>query len=310
MKGNLRALEGWLFKGHTQEKLKDSLALFFQEMLELLFVCYLTSDFDSFLSSLQSISLGSSGNIKQIKEKKLERSKESQVKQMFQISVVRWIEKEKGSSNKKQRLDALWQYVRPLWHIQCLPYLMGQFIFYNIGFDQFWYKRDCKCHSNLAFHFSSWKNWFFMLSSCTQVNVRHCSMKQYNNKQIKSLTPFFSICTVGRNLGGLTPQSKKKDEVSLPPKKTQEFLSKKKASKMLLLSWGKKWKERNKSCNSIWLEAKALFWSLLKIFLFVLAPSPAALLLSPMREGRPRSAKKVLSPTDDSKFHWLSSLDL
>ena len=74
------------------------------------------------------------------RKKKLERSKESQIKQMFQISVGRWIEKEKGSSNKKQRLDALWQYVRPLWHIQCLTYLMGQFILYNIRFDQFWYK--------------------------------------------------------------------------------------------------------------------------------------------------------------------------
>ena len=175
MKGNLRALVGWLFKRHTKEKIKDSLALFFQEMLRFYCLLFYFRIWLSFLSSLQSISLGSSGNIKQIKKKKLERSKESQVKQMFQISVVRWIEKEKGSSNKKQRLDALWQYGRPLWHIQCLTYLMGQFIFYNIGFDQFW---DTKEIANAIptwhFIFQVWKI-DTILFLCTQVNVRHCT---------------------------------------------------------------------------------------------------------------------------------------
>ena len=95
--------------------------------------------------------------------------------------------------------------------------------------------------------------------------------KQNNKKYLSP--PFFpSICTIGHNLG----VTKAKKMRFCPPKKTTEFLSEKTeaSSRDVLLSTGKKMenRERNKSCNSIWLEAKACFWSLLKIFLFVLAP--------------------------------------
>ena len=50
------------------------------------------------------------------------------------------------------------------------------------------------------------------------------------------------------------------------PKKPKNFCQRKRRQRCFFYQ-GEKWKERNKSCNSIWLEAKALFWSLLKIFL-------------------------------------------
>ena len=55
-----------------------------------------------------------SSETKNKSRKKLERSKESQVKQMFQISVVRWIEKKKGSNKKQRDTVALWE--TTMWH--------------------------------------------------------------------------------------------------------------------------------------------------------------------------------------------------
>ena len=62
-------------------------------------------------------------------------------------------------------------------------------------------------------------------------------------------------------------------------------------------------RERNKSCNSIWLEAKACFWSLLKIFLFVLAPLAHQQHHSSMREEK----KKFCHPQMIQNFiDWAS----
>ena len=146
----------------------------------------------------------------------------------------------------------------------------------------------------------------FMYSSKCQT-LQYETIQQQTNKKSH---PFFQYLHCRPQFGRVDATEQKKDEVSLPPKKPQEFLSKKKASKMLLLSWGKNEKRETKVVIQSGLRLKLSFEVFWKFFLFVLAPSPAALLLSPMREGRPRSAKKVLSPTDDSKFHWLSSLDL
>ena len=123
--------------------------------------------------------------------------------------------------------------------------------------------------------------------------------KQNNKKYLSP--PFFSQYLHYRPQFGC--YQSKKDEVLPPQKNYRIFVREDRSFVKRCSSINRKKKmenrERNKSCNSIWLEAKACFWSLLKIFLFVLAP-PALTLQCGSEK------KKVLSPTDDSKFHWLS----
>ena len=152
------------------------------------------------------------------------------------------------------------------------------------------YKRDCKCHSNLAFHFSSLKNRYnsiFMYSSkCQTLYIVWNNIQQQTSKKSR---PFFQYLHCRPQFGRVDAIEQKRWGFQ---KKPQEFLSKKKASKMLLLSWGKNEKRETKVVIQSGLRLKLSFEVFWKFFLFVLAPSPAALLLSPMREGRPRSAKK------------------
>ena len=103
-------------------------------------------------------------------------------------------------------------------------------------------------------------------------------MKQYytTNKTIKKISlisPLFQYLHYRPQFGCY---QSKKDEVLLP-KKLQNFCQRRQKLRQEMFFYQQEKKkmenrERNKSCNSIWLEAKACFWSLLKIFLFVLAP--------------------------------------
>ena len=147
-----------------------------------------------------------SSETKNKSRKKLERSKESQVKQMFQISaVVRWIEKKKRKSNKKQR-DAVALWETTMWHTV-----------YNISYRtsstfiiKLWRCKSCTFwNANFHFYFGiffqmPFENlmiFFVYPNKCQTLWYETILHNKQNNKKI-SLSPFFSsICTIDHNLG-------------------------------------------------------------------------------------------------------------